>query len=73
MWDVVKGQHFKKLRRKTGFSQIQLAKAMGYSTKQVIFYVESGRQEPTPKFRTQALKSFRKRMPNLKLGDIFLD
>lgn len=73
MWNVVKGQHFKMLRRRAGFSQIELAKTMGYKTKQPIFYVESGRQEPSPKFRITALKCFQERMPNIKLSDIFLD
>ncbi|TET54049.1 MAG: XRE family transcriptional regulator [Actinobacteria bacterium] len=73
MWNVEKGRHFKELRKKAGFSQKELARAMGYSTKQPMFYVESGRQEPSPKFRVKALKCFRERMPNVQLSDIFLD
>lgn len=73
MWDVDKGHYFKELRRKAGFSQIELAKAMDYRTKQPIFYVESGRQEPSPKFRIKALKCFEQRIPDIELSDIFLD
>ena len=73
MWDVAKGQYFQKLRRKAGFSQTELARAMGYRTKQAVFYVESGRQEPSPKFRIKALECFQKRVPKIKISDIFLD
>ena len=75
MWSKQHGKHFKKIRRQAGFStQLELAESMGYKTKQVIYLVESGRQDPTGTFRTQALSAFQDRLGgSLEMTDIFLD
>ncbi len=74
MWNTGHGKHFSKRRREAGFNQFELAEAMGYRTKQPIYFVESGRQNPSPAFRTQALRVFKEILgESLTMADIFLD
>jgi|Deesub1362A_J573_1020465.scaffolds.fasta_scaffold32185_2 DNA-binding XRE family transcriptional regulator len=73
MWTKEAGQHLKKMRELAGYTQKELAKAIGYKSEKIISLVETGKREPSGKFRGRVLKAIRKKLRWVEMRDIFLD
>lgn len=61
---------FRAQRIRAGFTQKELAQRMGIN-RTTIYLVETGKQEPSPRFRRQALEILSQIIPDLTMDDLF--